>query len=166
MLGERLKDPIGVEGGGEMEGLGLLPASTVFEEAKTRTRASGRFHIDGGPFACLDGLETEGYEIHMGATSVAGPAPLDLRVSGSEHGDGAVRGNVMGTYLHGVLDAAPVVEALAQELLARRGLPLMEASAPDAARHKEAEYDKLADAIEASFDTAMLTRIVEEGVGR
>ncbi len=166
MLGERIADPVGVEGGGDVRGLGLLPVSTVFEEAKTRTRACGRFHVDEGIFSCLDGLETEGYEIHMGATEVAGPTPVTLRVAGAERGDGAVRGDVMGTYLHGVLDAAPVVEALACALLARRGLSSMEGSAPDAARRKEAEYDKLADAIEAFFDTAMLQRIVEEGVGR
>ena len=166
MLGERIADPVGVEGGGDVRGLGLLPVSTVFEEAKTRTRACGRFHVDEGIFSCLDGLETEGYEIHMGATEVAGPTPVTLRVAGAERGDGAVRGDVMGTYLHGVLDAAPVVEALTCALLARRGLSPMGGSAPDAARHKEAEYDKLADAIGAFFDTAMLQRIVEEGVGR
>lgn len=166
MLGDRLVDPVGVEGGGEMRGLGLLPATTVFENEKTRTRAFGRFHVDEGLFSCLDGLETEGYEIHMGATEISGSSPLDLRVAGADHADGAVSGDVMGTYLHGVLDASPVVEALSRALLERRGLPPIEVGVPDAARHKEQEYDKLADAIEASFDTAMLHRIVEEGVER
>lgn len=38
MLGERLSDPEGVEGGGELAGLGLLPCCTVFAPQKTRTR--------------------------------------------------------------------------------------------------------------------------------
>lgn len=164
MLGERLEDPVGVEGGGAMDGLGLLPASTVFSSAKTRSRATGRFHIGSGFFSCLDGLQTQGYEIHMGATRVAGASPLSLEIEGGEHEDGSVAGDIMGSYLHGLLDAAPVVAALADALLARRGLPPMGAQVPDASEHKEAEYEKLADAVEASFDTAMLARIVEEGV--
>mgnify|MGYP002282077102 CR=1 FL=1 len=42
MLGETLSDPEGVEGGGEMAGLGLLPCRTVFAAQKTRTRVSLR----------------------------------------------------------------------------------------------------------------------------
>ena len=164
MLGARLDDPAGVEGGGSMDGLGLLPISTTFEPVKTRTRARGRFHVDGGFFSCLDGLETQGYEIHMGSTAVEGGSPLTLEIGGQRHKDGACEGDVMGSYLHGLLDAAPVASALADALLARRGLPSSAVAVPDAANHKEREYDKLADAIEASFDTALLACIVEEGV--
>ena len=35
MLGEELSDPFGVEDGGTMRGMGLLPMHTVFTEAKT-----------------------------------------------------------------------------------------------------------------------------------
>ena len=38
MLGEYLEDPHGVEEGGSMRGMGLLPMRTVFTEEKTRTR--------------------------------------------------------------------------------------------------------------------------------
>ena len=41
MLGLSVSDPHGVEHGGEMAGLGLLPFSTVFAEQKTRTRVTG-----------------------------------------------------------------------------------------------------------------------------
>lgn len=43
MLGKTLKDPHGVEAGGEMKGIGLLDTDTVFTEKKTRTRVTGRF---------------------------------------------------------------------------------------------------------------------------
>jgi len=58
MLGERLSDPEGVERGGEMAGLGLLPCETVFLPEKRRTQVRNG--------------EVEGYEIHMGRT--AGPS--------------------------------------------------------------------------------------------
>ena len=43
MLGESLSDPHGVEAGGTMRGMGLLPMDTVFAEKKTRTQVTGRY---------------------------------------------------------------------------------------------------------------------------
>ncbi len=43
MLGENLSDPHGVEAGGTMRGIGLLPVDTVFAEHKTRTQVCGKF---------------------------------------------------------------------------------------------------------------------------
>ena len=43
MLCRTIRDPYGVEAGGEIAGLGLLAADTVFEREKTRTRVSGCF---------------------------------------------------------------------------------------------------------------------------
>ncbi len=68
MLGERLSDPEGVEAGGCIRGLGLLPMETVFTGRKTRTRVEGRFGDIEGVLSTLSGCELEGYEIHMGRT--------------------------------------------------------------------------------------------------
>ncbi len=43
MLGEEILDPEGVERGGTIKAMGLLPAVTVFENTKRRTRVTGRF---------------------------------------------------------------------------------------------------------------------------
>ena len=43
MLGESLSDPHGVEAGGTMRGMGLLPMDTVFAEKKTRTQVTGKY---------------------------------------------------------------------------------------------------------------------------
>ena len=43
MLGETLSDPHGVENGGSMKGMGLLPMETVFAEKKTRPQGAGAF---------------------------------------------------------------------------------------------------------------------------
>lgn len=44
-----------MEGGGEIKGLGLIDAHTVFEKEKTRTRVSGIFKCAGGIFSELNG---------------------------------------------------------------------------------------------------------------
>ncbi len=69
MLGEVLSDPYGVENGGEMRGLSLLPTQTVFTKEKTRTRVNGSFQRVEGVFGALAGVGFEGYEIHMGETT-------------------------------------------------------------------------------------------------
>src|SRR5699024_9376934 len=64
MLGNTVSDPDGVESGGTLKGLGLLPAETIFQGEKTRTRVAGSFKGLEGIFADLSGVPFEGYEIH------------------------------------------------------------------------------------------------------
>ncbi len=73
MLGEILRDPNGVESGGSMRGIGLLPMDTVFEDGKTRTRVRGTFRQIGGVLGTLSGVDFEGYEIHMGTSTLHDP---------------------------------------------------------------------------------------------
>ena len=98
MLGRSLADPEGVEEGGELAGLGLLPLRTVFLREKLRTQIKGRIlkpqeaaaytkgsdpvsslagDLEAGLFAGLAGAKLYGYEIHMGRTCrEPGAAPL------------------------------------------------------------------------------------------
>ena len=70
MLGQSLSDPEGVEDGGSMKGLGLLPVTTTFTTEKTRTRVNGTLlHVEGN-LKALENLKFEGYEIHMGKTEL------------------------------------------------------------------------------------------------
>ena len=74
MMGETLSDPHGVEAGGTIQGMGLLPMDTVFAKKKTRTRVEGSFGQLTGAFAKLSDTALEGYEIHMGETALKGGA--------------------------------------------------------------------------------------------
>ena len=79
MLGMRLSDPFGIEEGGTLRGLRLLPVETVFSREKTRTRVTGNawvFEEWGG--AKASGFT--GYEIHMGETK--GPEEGRVPASG------------------------------------------------------------------------------------
>ena len=69
MMGETLSDPHGVEAGGTIKGMNLLPMDTVFAKKKTRTRVEGSFGQLTGAFAKLSDTALEGYEIHMGETA-------------------------------------------------------------------------------------------------
>ena len=115
MLGETLSDPHGVEAGGTIKGMGLLPMDTVFARKKTRTRVEGSFGPLTGAFAKLGGTALEGYEIHMGETVLKGEAKpsteIQDSVTGERKSDGSYLDNVCGTYVHGVFDKEAVAEA-------------------------------------------------------
>ena len=150
MLGETLSDPEGTEGGGTLAGLGLLPVSTVFRREKTRARTAGTFPAGEGFYAPLSGTPYEGYEIHMG-------------VSG---GLFALSGRVLGTYLHGLFDSPPLLQALVSLLLREKGLE-GESSGPepeDLETYKDRQYDRLAAALRASLDMEAVYRILERGL--
>lgn len=155
MLGLALSDPLGVEGGGERAGLGLLPCRTAFAAEKSRTQVRGA--VAAAPFA---GAEVEGYEIHMGRTDRLGGAPFCRLMDGRE--EGACAGSAFGTYLHGLFDSGRLTEKLADWLLARKGLPPQRASIPDRASFAGAQYDILADAVRRSLDMAAICRAMEE----
>ena len=155
MLGETLRDPEGVEFGGELRGMGLLPVHTEFSPRKARTR---RTAVACAPFA---GAALEGYEIHMGRTwREEGTAPFCLLEG--ETPDGAVRGAVFGTYLHGLFDTGALTGRLAEYLAARRGLTLGEAPVEGRAAFKERQYDLLADTVRAHLDLDAVYRAMEE----
>lgn len=150
MLGLTVSDPHGVEHGGEMAGLGLLPFSTVFAPEKTRTRVHGTVPEVGGIFAGLSGQPYEGYEIHMGVTDAQGAV--------------VSAGNVYGTYLHGFFDREEITKAVAEALFRTKGLDPAGVRAFDIAAYKEEQYDKLAAALRGALDMERVYRILEEGL--
>ena len=155
MLGRTLSDPAGVERQGTLPGLGLLPVHTVFTGEKTRTRRKAV--CEAGPFA---GAMLTGYEIHMGKTDTDGAVPFCRFADGTA--DGAVSGNVFGTYLHGLFDSGEPVDCLAQYLAARKGITVSTAPVETRAAYRERQYDLLADAVRQSLDMKRVYEIMEE----
>ncbi|WP_156953111.1 cobyric acid synthase [Deinococcus frigens] len=96
MLGQTLNDPHGVEGGGEVPGLGLLDLSTTLAADKT-TRLTTLTDAETGLSLC-------GYEIHHGQTR--GGAGVQELAPGLLWR----AGNVRGTYLHGLLENPAYLE--------------------------------------------------------
>ncbi len=136
ILGERIEDPLALESdAGSVNGLGLLPVTTVIERDKV-TRAVAAQTPGGAAFSA--------YEIHMGRTTrPSGSKPFALV---GDREEGIRDGRCLGTYLHGALEHAAVVE----EVLSVRVPP-----APD----KDACYDRLADWFEEAADTKLFEEL-------
>ena len=169
MLGETLSDPDGVEAGGTMKGMGLLPMDTVFADGKTRTRVSGIFGQVEGELSQLSGVELEGYEIHMGVTTLhEGASPLttirDHAKTTEEKQDGAYTSRVYGTYVHGVFDKEGVAEAVIRALGKKKGIDTSEMKGVDFQTFKETQYDILAAALREHLDMKAIYEILEAGV--
>ncbi|MDO4305659.1 MAG: cobyric acid synthase [Eubacteriales bacterium] len=168
MLGETLSDPYGVEAGGSMKGMGLLPMDTEFAKTKTRTRVSGVFRELEGEMSEFGGTALKGYEIHMGETVLKeGAEPFTgIRdsVSGTEKADGACRKNVCGTYVHGVFDCEGAAKAMIRVLGRKKGIDVEEMTGVDFASFKETQYDILAAELRKHLDMKKIYQILEEGI--
>lgn len=170
MLGETLSDPMGVESGGSIKGMGLLPMDTVFADGKTRTRVQGVFSGVEGVMSGLNGVELEGYEIHMGVSELKGDArPLTRikNIAGENQetkSDGAFRENVYGSYVHGIFDKEEVAERIVQAIGEKKGIDTTDMRGVDYQTFKETQYDILASELRKHLDMKQIYKILEEGV--
>ena len=153
ILGRAIHDPDHVEEGGDVRGMGLLPEETVLQRTKTRTQVTGKIDSSvGGIFRCLAGQRIRGYEVHMGETKTEpGNAFSHIKAGQQVKSDGAWRGNVCGTYVHGIFDEGDIAGRLADMLAGRKGVTLAD-PAESYQAFKESQYDRLADMIRANMD--------------
>ncbi|WP_181295209.1 cobyric acid synthase [Pseudomonas sp. Q2-TVG4-2] len=144
MLGERIADPLGLEGpAGQSDGLGLLSLSTELAASKQLRNVRGRLAFgDAG---------VSGYEIHAGVSS--GPA-LERAAVRLDDGrcDGAISedAQVLGTYLHGLFEAPDACQALL------RWAGLEAPQRIDYQAMRERDIERLADLVETHLDTTRL----------
>ncbi|OUJ76295.1 cobyric acid synthase [Hymenobacter crusticola] len=143
MLGRSVEDPDGVESQvAATAGLGLLPVRTVLQGEKTTQQRQFTF-LD-APGTC------QGYEIHMGQTTAEGPAqPVATLADGTPDGY-AVSPRCWGTYLHGILDNAAVIDYLLAPYTTQLAAPL------DFPAFKQQQFDRLAALIRANVDMAQI----------
>ena len=168
MLGETLSDPYGVEAGGSMRGMGLLPMDTVFAEKKTRTQVNGRFLEMDQEFETLSNVEFTGYEIHMGESRRKDGATASTftcdSVTGTEKTEGTFRKNVCGTYVHGIFDKEDVAMGLVRAVGEKKGIDVSDMAGVDFAAFKETQYNILASELRKHLDMKRIYEILEEGI--
>ena len=147
MLGQRIHDPLGLEGApGSSDGLGLLAFETTLEHEKQLRNVRGRL--------TLENAEVSGYEIHAGVT--VGPA-LEHSLVQLDDGrcDGArsLDGQILGTYLHGLFESPESSSALL------RWAGLADVQAVDYHGLRERDIERLADLVERHLDTGLLREL-------
>ena len=163
MLGHRLYDPDGIESSvPEMEGLGILPLTTVFAGTKETHRIRGEVVEATGLLKSAGGASLTGYEIHMGRTTGEGVAlpflindRTDVAVTPETAFDGAMdeSGSVLGTYIHGLFHNVQLRRAILEELAGRNGRALPAVAELEA---MDTEFDKLADWVRGSLDMDLI----------
>lgn len=154
MLGNEISDPEGIEMGGTMKGMGLLPVSTRLYCEKVRRQVHGTISQMEGIFSTLTGLAFEGYEIHMGGSGER----EGVFVTGENK-------NVYGTYVHGIFDKGMTASALVKALAGEKGVPLTgigNGSCIDYRDYKEKQYDKLADILSEYLDREKIYGMLRE----
>lgn len=148
IMGREVADPDGVEGKpGVMNGLGLLPVRTVLSGKKVTRQVEFRFN--NGKEIC------HGYEIHMGVTQ-PDEGIACLNILSENMPDGCMAdARTMGTYIHGILDNAPVIEELLK--------PYIKSECEESFDYKkfrEQQYDALSDLLRDSLDMNLLYSIL------
>lgn len=168
MLGENVSDPNGVEAGGVIKGMNLLPMDTVFQGNKIRTRVVGCFQQVEGILADLSGEAVEGYEIHMGISNFREElnpmTSVSNIVDGEEKFDGAYRGNIYGSYIHGIFDKEQIAAKVISCLAKAKNIDMEQISSRDYLEHKELQYNILADTLRQHLHMPEIYAILNEGI--
>jgi adenosylcobyric acid synthase len=98
VLGRDIVDNVGADiaGGKRVHGLGLLPVVTEFSSDKRVRQMTGKLESTGEIVT--------GYEIHLGQTVREGGNAFAILEDGTEDGCVMAEGQILGTYLHGILN--------------------------------------------------------------
>ena len=133
MLGQTVSDPDGIEGSiPSLPGLGLLPIHTTMTAEKTTRQVTFQFN----------GQECQGYEIHQGVSDTS------EAILQTDH--------CIGTYIHGFLDNAPVIEHILKDKVKNEKCREL-----SPAEFKEEQYNKLADHVRQYVDIPRLYELLQ-----
>ncbi|MBU3220824.1 cobyric acid synthase [Clostridium algidicarnis] len=161
MLGNTIKDPYCIETDEkEVKALELLDIETIFEKEKTMTRVEG---------SLINTSKSKnniyGYEIHLGKTIKSPQIKPIIKINKvndkEEVGyDGGVnlKGNIMGTYIHGIFDAPTFRQYILNPI--RKKKLLQEKESPSYESLREKELDKLAKIVRESLDMNKIYKII------
>lgn len=184
MLGLKIYDPYGIESPHrEIEGIGLLNIETTFEKEKITCQVEAELTqpMQDKGYTIQDirqnktgimqhaSLPLKGYEIHMGVSSGdIGLFKLRRLFSNSSlitrHSslvlDGSQKGNVWGTYIHGIFDNNIFRRNLINSLRLKKGLMPIEETI-DYAKMRDESLDRWARIIKDSIDMKFIEGLIK-----
>ena len=157
MMGREVKDEAGIESGGAVSGLNLLPVVTTFESRKQLTQVEAVCLIPE-----LSGARVRGYEIHQGRTRADGDTVEAFKITRLfdhqvNQSDGAGTLKLFGTYLHGLFDHSDFRGAYLNCLRQHKGLAPLPPHAYDT---RAKNFDQLADWLQDYLDMRQVRKIV------
>ena len=153
MLGRSVSDPEQVEAAGitQILGMGLLDMDTIFLGEKVQTQITGIFAGINGMLSELNGKSYCGYEIHMGRSEETMPALVG-------------KGNVYGSYIHGIFDAPGISDTILKAICSRKGINFDALETFDIGEYKNRQYDLLADAVRSGLNMEFIYRVLNREV--
>ncbi len=154
MLGQWINDPDGIEGQVvKQAGLGLFDYETTLKPHKRLTNVSGQLAINGVDKQAI--MTVGGYEIHAGET-IGFPAQAAIYLDNGQT-DGAISDDnqLLVSYLHGLFDQAPALQALLN------WAGLRSETLIDIDQIRETQLERLADTLESHLDMESLFEILQ-----
>ena len=145
MLGTKIFDPLRTESNHvELDGLKLLPIETTFtaEKFTRQVELDVDFDFLGSQIISAN---LDGYEIHSGQSTV------DEKILS--------RGNVLGTYVHGIFDNDDFRRKFLNAVRRKKNLPPLE-STRNVRAEKQKNYDRLAKIVSDSLNMELLEKIL------
>lgn len=161
ILGECIEDSLGIEGEITSEkGFGFLPIKTVFNKEKVTNQSKGR--IISKKIEKLYGIEVSGYEIHNGETFIENEDNILIKLE-----DGKVlgaindKGNILGTYLHGIFDEGDFLNCFISDLLNKNKMNKINDEIISYKEYKLNELNKLSNLLEENIDMGKVEEILK-----
>ena len=171
-MGQKIMDPEKIESDlNEISGLGLLDIETVMKSDKTTTQYKNTVKNVSGILAGTEGMEIKGYEIHQGYSYPVNEKNEENNNSenilkndtgclfGEEKLKGAVKGNIAGTYIHGIFDNSEFTNHFLNEVRKFKGLDRIDENF-SYSDYKNREYDKLAEVLRENIDIKKIYEIM------
>ena len=147
MLGAEIHDPEGIEGlPSSVAGLGYLDVTTIMASKKNLSLVSAR--------TLKNGIQVNGYEIHIGVTSGPDCDQGWLEIDGRKEGAISKNGQVLGCYLHGLFASDGFRTEYLKSLGIPSGLENYDASIDET-------LDELAGFIENNLDFNQLIQLAK-----
>lgn len=161
MMGNYIIDDLGVEGEKRVEGgFGFLPTTTKFNKDKITKQSSGR--IVSNIIEEINNIEVSGYEIHNGETIVNNADNIFIKLRTGEVA-GAIndKGNVIGTYLHGIFDNGDFIKQFIKTLIIKNNLEEDYNEVSTYREYKLKELDKLSKILDENIDMVKVKEILK-----
>ncbi len=161
ILGKRIEDENHLESKyGSIDGLGFLNAVTIFDEGEKITqRLKGCIFSRKLFTEKFVGEEMKGFEIHEGRTYSEEEPFLKIEEGIGNNGDGfdgSVKGNIIGTYMHGLFENDSFRIALVKHLCEKKGVNYI----PSRKRGLDKRLNEVSEIIEREVDFQRILELV------